>query len=58
MKNFPGQGKAKEFKFQSGKFRKNEKSQGKVRKFQNFQKKLLVNRLFHKLQAILGKECF
>ena len=39
--------------FQSGKFRKNEKSQG-------ISKKLLVNWLlvFHKLQAILEKECF
>ena len=50
----------REFHFQSGKFRRNEKSQGKVREFQNFQKKMLVNWLliFHKLQAILEKECF
>ena len=27
MKNFPGQGKVREFHFQSGKYRKNEKSQ-------------------------------
>ena len=60
MKNVPGQGKVREFHFQSGKFRKNEKSQGKVREFQKFQKKLLVNwfLVFHKLQAILEKECF
>ena len=63
MKNFPGQGKVRELHFQSGKFKKNEKSQGKVREFQNFPKKMLVNRLleifsFHNLQAILEKECF
>ena len=38
-------------------------SQGKVRKIQNFPKQLLVNGFleilfFHKLQAILEKECF
>ena len=56
MKNVPGQGKVREFHFQSGKFRKNQKSQGIFKKF----KKLLVNWLlvFHKLQAILEKECF
>ena len=60
MKNVPGQGKVRDFHFQSGKFRINEKSQGKVREFQKFQKKLLVSWLlvFHKLQAILDKECF
>ena len=60
MKNVPGQGEVREFHFQSGKFRKNEKSHGKVREFQKFLKKLLVNRLlvFHKLQAILEKQCF
>ena len=35
----PGQGKVREFHFQSGKFRKNEKSQGVL----NFSKKLIVN---------------
>ena len=56
MKNVPDQGKVREFHFLSGNFRKNEKSHGKVREFQ----KLLVNwlLLFHKLQAILEKECF
>ena len=34
MKNVPGQGKVREFHFQSGKFRTNEKSHGKVREFQ------------------------
>ena len=62
MKNVPGQGEVREFHFQSGKFRKNEKSHGKVREFQKLKKKLLhvVNRLlvFHKLQAILEKQCF
>ena len=59
MKNVPGQGKVREFHFQSGKFRKNEKSHRSVREFQKFQK-MLVNWLlvFHKLQAILEKECF
>ena len=56
------QGKVMEFHFQSEKFRKNDKSHGKVREFQNFSKKMLVNRLMgkkiHKLQAILEKECF
>ena len=58
MKNVPGQGKVREFHFQSGKFRKNEKSHGKVREFQKFKKKLLVNWIlvFHQLQAILEKE--
>ena len=31
MKIFPGQGKVRELHFQSGKLKKNEKSQGKVR---------------------------
>ena len=43
MKNFPGQGKVRELHFQSGKFKKNEKSHGKVREFQNFPKKILVS---------------
>ena len=34
MKFFPGQGKIREFGYESGKFRKNAKSQGKVREFQ------------------------
>ena len=38
LKNVPGQGKVREIQFQSGKFRKNEKSHGKVREFQKFQK--------------------
>ena len=39
MKFFPGQGKVREFQFQSGKYRKNDKSQGKVREFEKFPKK-------------------
>ena len=39
MKIFPGQGKVREFWFESGKFeKKTDKSQGKVREFQNFLK--------------------
>ena len=58
MKNVPGQGKVREFHFQSEKIRKNEKL-GKSRNFKNL-KKMLVNWIlvFHKLQAILEKECF
>ena len=60
IKKFPGQGKVRELRFQSGKFKK---KIGKVREFQNFPKKMLVNRLleilfFHNLQAILEKEYF
>ena len=38
MKSVPGQGKVREFHFQSGKFRKNEKSHGKAGNFKNFKK--------------------
>ena len=38
MKIFPGQGKAREFWFESGKLEKNDKSQGKVWEFENFLK--------------------
>ena len=56
MKNFPGQGKVRELHFQSGKFKKNEKSQGKVREFQNFPEKMLVNRLLEILVSIICKQ--
>ena len=56
MKNFPGQGKVRELHFQSGKFKKNEKSHGKVREFQNFLKKMLVNRLLEILVSIICKQ--
>ena len=60
MKNVPGQGKVREFNFQSGKFRKNEKKSWKSQGMSKISKKLLVNWLlvFHKFQAILEKECF
>ena len=56
MKKFPGQGKVRELHFQSGKFKKNEKSHGKVREFQNFPKKMLVNRLLEILVSIICKQ--
>ena len=60
MKDVPGQGKVREFHFQSGKFRKNKKVMEKSGNSKNFKKKMLVSWLlvFHKLQAILEKECF
>ena len=56
MKKFPGQGKVGELHFQSVKFKKNEKSRGKVREFQNFTKKMLVNRLLEILVSIICKQ--
>ena len=53
---FPGQGKVRELHFQSGKFKTNEKSHGKVREFQNFPKKMLVNRLLEILVSIICKQ--
>ena len=39
MKIFPGQGKIRELRFESGKLeKKTDKSQGKVKEFQNFLK--------------------
>ena len=58
MKKFPGQGKVRELHFQSGKFKKNEKSHGKVREFQNFPKKMLVNRLLEILVSIICKQYY
>ena len=55
----PGQGKVRELHFQSGKLKKkNKKSHGNVREFQNFPKKMLVNRLLELLVSILEKECY
>ena len=51
-----GQGKVRELHFQSGKFKKNEKSHGKVREFQNIPKKMLVNRLLEILVSIICKQ--
>ena len=56
MKNFPGQGKVREQHFQSGKFKNNEKSHGKVREFQNFPKKMLFNRLLEIIVSIICKQ--
>ena len=56
MKKNPGQGKVKELHFQSGKFKNNEKSHGKVREFQNFPKKMLVNRFLEILVSIICKQ--
>ena len=61
MKKFPGQGKVRELHFQSGKFKKDEKSHGKVREFQKFSKKMRVNRLLEILVSIISnirKEMF
>ena len=55
MKKFPGQGKVRELHFQSGKFKKIEKTRGKVREFQNFPKEMLVNRLLEILVSIICK---
>ena len=46
----------RELHFQSGKFKKNEKSHGKVREFQNFPKKMLVNRPLEILVSIICKQ--
>ena len=54
MKNFPGHGKVRELHFQSGKFKKNEKSHGKVWEYQNFSTKMLVNRL---LEILVSRIC-
>ena len=58
MKNFPGQGKVRELHFQSGKFKKMKKSHGKVREFQNFPKKMLVNRLLEIFASNIRKGMF
>ena len=56
MKKIPGQGKVRGLHFQSGKFKKNEKSHCKVREFQKFPKKMLVNRLLEILVSIICKQ--
>ena len=59
MKLFQGLGKVREFHFQSGKFRKNEKSQGKVRELQKFSKKVaIVNMLLEILFSINCKHYY
>ena len=52
MKKFPGQGKVREYHFQSGKLEKMKK----VGEFQNFPKKMLVNRLLEILFSINCKQ--
>ena len=54
MKKFPGQGKSGNFIFSQGNLEKMKKSQGKVREFKHFPKKLLVNRL---LKIIFSINC-
>ena len=57
IKKIPGQGKVREFHFQSGKSRKNKKSHGKFRENQSFpKKKLLVNGLLEILFSINCKQ--
>ena len=55
IKKNSGQGKVREFHFQSGKSRKNEQSHGKFRENQSFlKKKLLVNGLLEILFSIIA----
>ena len=54
MKFIPGQGKVREFQFKSGKFRKNDKSQGKVREFEKFPKKSIGKKV---LKIIISINC-
>ena len=42
--------------FSQGNLKKNEKSHGKVREFQNFPKKMLINRLLEILVSIICKQ--
>ena len=56
LKKFPGQGKVRKLHFQSGKLNFFYKSHGKVREFQNFPKKMLVNRLLEILVSIICKQ--
>ena len=62
MKKIPGQGKVREFHFPSGKFRKMKKVMEKSGNFKILQRvasyQASGNFIFHKLQAILEKECF
>ena len=55
-KKIQGQGKVRELHFQSGKFKKMKKSHGNVMEFQNFPKKMLVNRLLEILVSIICKQ--
>ena len=48
--------KSGKYIFSQGNLKKNEKSHGKVREFQNFPKKMLVNRLLEILASIIYKQ--
>ena len=54
MNFFPGQGKGRDFQLKSGKFRKNDKSQGKVREFEKFPKKSIGEKV---LKIIIYFNC-
>ena len=53
MKIFQVREKSGNYIFSQGNLKKNEKSHGKVREFQNFPKKMLVNRLLEILVSII-----
>ena len=53
---FSRSGKSQGKTFSVREIEKNEKSQGKVREFQNFPKKMLVNRLLEILVSIICKQ--
>ena len=53
---FSRSGKSQGITFSVREIKKNEKSHGKVREFQNFPKKMLVNRLLEILVSIIGKQ--
>ena len=56
MKNFQVREKSGNYIFSQGNLKKNEKSHGKVREFQNFPQKMLVNRLLEILVTIICKQ--
>ena len=66
MKIFPGQGKVREIWFESGKLEKTDKSQRKVREFQNFLKTemaMAVSLIFRNINLqnwpiLLLNDCF
>ena len=53
---FSRSGKSQGITFSVREIKKNEKSHGKVREFQNFLKKMLVNRLLEILVSIICKQ--
>ena len=56
MKIFQVREKSGSYIFSQGNLKKNEKSHGKVREFQNFPKKTLVDRLLEILVSIICKQ--